>query len=86
MRNLKLSDYRPDYRLAWLVAAAVIAPLLSAGEARAYDVEINAETIGQGYQLVNGDGSITSRRGSTGSVLRSTNCSDGWTPKPTVGS
>jgi hypothetical protein len=36
--------------------------LLVAAPARAYDVEVDSETIGQGYQIAAGDGSLIDRR------------------------
>jgi hypothetical protein len=45
-----------------LLLATSLLVLAPAGAARAYDIEIESETIGQGYQLVGGDGTIISRR------------------------
>ena len=45
-----------------LIGACAALLTLPARRASAWDVEINAETIGQGYQLVAGNGDLVSRR------------------------
>ena len=54
------SSVRHPVRLSLVSAIASLCGL--APNARAYDIEIATETIGQGYQLVGGDGGIVTRR------------------------
>jgi len=50
------------------LCATIVFALLSGGVAHAYDFEISAETIGQGYQLRAGDDTIVNRRRLTQTV------------------